>query len=86
MSPDPRGKNMKIRNSIFLTSAAVAALVSVPAMAQEDVNQAPEDAVDEAEPDDKPVIGGIVVTGTRIRRPNLEATEPTTSIDSEYLE
>lgn len=67
---------MKKSSLLVRGSALTLALFSaMPAMAQEDTVPADE-AVEAAE-------GSIVVTGSRIRRPNLESTVPITSITGE---
>ncbi len=72
---------MKTRYSVLLSTAASMALVSTPAYAQE--AEAPDEVVEEVSDDDEQV---ITVTGSRIRVPNLEGTEPTTSIDQEFIQ
>lgn len=65
-----------------LTAAPLAlsmAFVSGPAYAQE--ADAPEDAVEEAEEENV----GIVVTGSRIRRPEVSSTVPVTSIAADEI-
>ncbi len=76
---------MKARYSVLLSTAASMALVSMPAYAQEaaPVDDASAEISDDAAADDE---GSIVVTGTRIRIPNLENPEPTTSIDQEFIQ
>jgi len=73
---------MNIKKSVFFTTAATLALVSMPASAQEAPDSSED--VDSVEEDSK--IGGITVTGTRIRVPNLENPEPTTSIDQDFIQ
>ncbi len=71
---------MKLKNTIFFTTAATVALVSMPAMAQEaDISD--DTSVDSIDDDE----GGIVVTGSRIRSNNLEGIESTTVVDSEFI-
>lgn len=78
------GKIMKTRYSILLSTVASMALVSAPAYSQETEEpveqeaEAPEEEVSEDE--------AITVTGSRIRIPNLEGTEPITSIDQEFIQ
>lgn len=76
---------MKTRYSILLTTVASMALVSTPAYSQE--TEAPTDQEAEAPEEELAEEGDIItVTGSRIRIPNLEGTEPTTSIDQEFLQ
>lgn len=79
---------MKIINSKLLTTAAFMALCSAPSLHAQDSDEAAENTASEeaAEEEVSDVIGGIVVTGSRIRRPNFEAVEPTTSIDADFIE
>lgn len=72
---------MRIRSVLNYGAAPAAlalALVAAPAMAQE---LPADDEVAEDEVDDR----AITVTGSRIRLPNLESTEPTTTIDQSFL-
>lgn len=45
------GNYMKIRNSIFLTSAAVVALASAPGIAQKETDSVTDDAVNVSQPE-----------------------------------
>ena len=71
------------KGSLF-TSAAVSVLAlsafATPAYAQDENADAADVATS------TPTPGGIVVTGTRIRRPELVGLEPTVSISDEYYE
>lgn len=71
---------MRLKSSVLLSTVATFALTAAPSFAQE----APEDSEVVSEEDD--AIGGITVTGTRIRVPNLENPEPTTSITQEFIQ
>ncbi|MEP3050269.1 MAG: TonB-dependent receptor [Erythrobacter sp.] len=63
-----------------LAALSLAAFAS-PAMAQdEEVDVTESDAAADENP------AGIVVTGSRIRLPNLQSTEPTTTITSEFID
>lgn len=76
---------MKTKNCLLLTSA-VAMFVSItPAFAQTEPETAAPETVsgDGEEADDGEY---IVVTGSRIRRPNIESFEPTVTIDKKYIE
>ena len=65
---------MKKTSLLVRSSALTVALFSaMPAMAQDDTVPADEAATAATE-------GTIVVTGSRIRRPNLESTVPITSV------
>lgn len=73
---------MRIRSVLNQGAASTAlalALFSAPAMAQEG---ATEDQVVEEEGEEDV----ITVTGSRIRLPNLEGSEPTTTIDRDYID
>ncbi|MCF2514107.1 TonB-dependent receptor [Sphingomonas sp. G124] len=89
-----------IRASLML-GASIAALVGSPALAQTAPEAAPETAAPEASapvaaaPDQEPTVtedfesaeGTIVVTGSRIRRPNLESVVPVISVSGgEFFE
>lgn len=75
---------MKISTKLRLSAGSLAvgfALASVPVLAQdsdETVEVTTESADDEG--------GAITVTGSRIRLPNLESTEPTVTITDEFLD
>lgn len=70
------------RTGLFTTVGVVALAIAAPAVAQDSVA---EDEVitseEEAQADSKV----ITVTGSRVRLPNLEAYEPTTSIDDQFI-
>lgn len=71
------------RTGLFASVGVAALAVSAPAVAQD--ADAEDEAVvttDEAPAESK----GITVTGSRIKLPNLTATEPTNTIDSAYIE
>lgn len=80
------------KSHLFLGAAAFAVAISVsqPAFAQDGIGEiagcldSNDDGVCDstAENDDR---GTIVVTGTRIRLPNLESIEPTTTLDNRQL-
>lgn len=71
------------RIGLFTTAGIVALAIASPAMAQ-DEDQEDEATVTTAE--EAAPASTITVTGSRIRNPNLEAFEPTTSIDAEFIE
>jgi outer membrane receptor protein involved in Fe transport len=71
------------RTGLFASVGVAALAISAPAVAQD--ADAEEEAVvttEEAPAESK----GITVTGSRIRLPNLNSTEPTNTIDSAYIE
>lgn len=71
------------RIGLFASVGVAALAFSAPAVAQDAADD--EEAVvttEEAPAESK----GITVTGSRIRLPNLQATEPTNTIDSAYIE
>ncbi|WP_438727996.1 TonB-dependent receptor domain-containing protein [Parasphingorhabdus sp. DH2-15] len=77
-----RGSIMRMRSILHYGAAPAAlafALLATPALAQEEPDQ--EAAVDVADEDEEI----IQVTGTRIQLPNLQPTEPTTTIDSDFI-
>jgi len=81
MPNSKRGKNMKKTSLLVRSSALTVALFSaMPAIAQTDPIADDADTVEGAED-----TGTIVVTGSRIRRPNLESTVPITSITGEQF-
>jgi outer membrane receptor protein involved in Fe transport len=70
-------------NRLLLSTTCFASVLAVPAMAQD----AGDQAVTTAEADDagQADSGDIVVTGSRIRRPNATAAAPITSVTSEAI-
>ncbi|WP_404338291.1 TonB-dependent receptor domain-containing protein [Sphingomonas sp. MMS12-HWE2-04] len=72
---------MKKLNSLLLASTCAMGLFSVPAMAQD------QTAADQAEQsaDSAPEDTAIVVTGSRITRPNAAAASPITSVTAELI-
>ncbi len=84
-------KNQFLRPSLMLGASMAALIAASPAMAQTPPEPTPETAPPEAVPapvdtvtDDLATAEGtIVVTGSRIRRPNLESVVPVTSVTGE---
>src|SRR5688500_3527620 len=84
-------KNQFFRPSLMLGASMAALIAASPAMAQTTPEPTPETAPPEAVPapvdtvtDDLAAAEGtIVVTGSRIRRPNLESVVPVTSVTGE---
>jgi outer membrane receptor protein involved in Fe transport len=75
-----------LRREVLLVSAGGAALaVAMPAMAQTTQAEDPIDVTTESTAT-APAGTGITVTGSRIRNPNLQPFEPTTSIDREFID
>jgi outer membrane receptor protein involved in Fe transport len=70
------------RISLFASVGVVALALSNPAFAQ----TAEEDEAAVVTTDAPEEVGNIQVTGSRIRSPNLQPFEPTTSIDREFLD
>ncbi len=71
----------KARLMIAGSAICLATLVSMPVMAQDAAPAADEAAVEEEESGE-----GIVVTGSRISRPNLKASVPITSVGEDLTE
>jgi outer membrane receptor protein involved in Fe transport len=69
------------RIGLFASVGVAALAISAPAVAQDAEDEAVV-TTEEAPAESK----GITVTGSRIRLPNLTANEPTTTIDSSYIE
>ncbi len=75
---------MNISKQLRLSAGSMAvgiALAATPAFAQD--SEQPVDVTTEDSADDSP---SITVTGSRIRLPNLEATEPTVTITDEFID
>ena len=79
-----------LRSAIFL---AASASLTAPAFAQEDPQDPPETTAEapaeDVAPDDTTTTPGdpdIVVTGSRIARPNFETLQPSVVIDSQQIE
>ena len=72
---------MKKRNALLLSSASFAVMIATPAMAQE----AEQDATDAAAADSQKDGGTIIVTGSRITRPNAAAASPITSVTADSI-
>lgn len=70
------------RIGLFASVGIAALAFSAPAVAQ-DADTDEDAVVTTAETQEE--TRGITVTGSRIRLPNLESTEPTTTIDAEYI-
>lgn len=71
---------MKKFNALLLSSTCFAVLIAAPAMAQE----AEQDSTAAAAADTQDT-GAIIVTGSRINRPNTTAASPITSVTSESI-
>lgn len=71
------------RNGLFASVGVAALAVSAPAVAQDAADEEEAVVTTEAAPAESK---GITVTGSRIRLPNLQSTEPTNTIDSAYIE
>jgi len=71
---------MKKFNALLLSSTCFAVLLAAPAMAQEAQQDTAAEAT--AAPQDS---GAIIVTGSRITRPNAAAASPITSVTSEAI-
>jgi outer membrane receptor protein involved in Fe transport len=74
----------KSRLMIAGSVICLAVVSSVPALAQDSTDDAAPEA-SKADSSDSEAEGKIVVTGSRIRRPNLESTVPITSIVGEQF-
>ena len=68
------------------TGVASAALLSTPAFAQDSAPQATETETSNADGSSEAAGGSIIVTGSRIARPNLEGASPVTVIGAEQVE
>ncbi|MDP5281396.1 TonB-dependent receptor [Sphingomonas sp. DG1-23] len=73
---------MKKLNALLLASTCVAGIYAMPAMAQSQVADAALAEVPEADSGED---AGIVVTGSRITRPNAAAASPITSVTSDSI-
>lgn len=71
------------RIGLFASVGVAALAVSAPAVAQDAADEEEAVVTTEAAPAESK---GITVTGSRIRLPNLQSTEPTNTIDSAYIE
>lgn len=73
-------------STLALIAAAFPGVASAQAAqtATAPVNSVPEDVGADGEPADE--AGEVVVTGSRIRLPNLQAYEPTVTVDRQYIE
>ena len=79
---------MKTSTQLRLSAGSLAiglSLAAAPAMAQDDANEAPVDVAADAALEDVPS-GTIVVTGSRIARPEFESVSPTFVIGEELIE
>lgn len=77
--------HMKISTKLRLSAGSLAvgfALATTPAFAQDNDEEVVDVTTDAAEE----VQGAITVTGSRIRLPNLESTEPTVTITDEFID
>jgi len=72
------------RGALFLSAGVAALVIANPAMAQGMQDQDPVDVTTSSA--DAPAERAITVTGSRIRNPNLQPFEPTTSIDREFID
>ncbi|WP_448662944.1 TonB-dependent receptor domain-containing protein [Sphingomonas sp. CJ20] len=70
---------MKRLNSLLLATTCVAGLLTTPAMAQDTAAQATTTAADDSD------TATIVVTGSRITRPNSAAAAPITSVTADSI-
>lgn len=71
------------RTGLFASVGVAALAIASPAVAQDaDTEEEAVVTTEEAPAESK----GITVTGSRIRLPNLQSTEPTNTIDSAYIE
>lgn len=75
----------KRRDALFVSAGLAALVVAMPAMAQTTQAQEPADVTSEAA-EEAPASGAITVTGSRIRNPNLQPFEPTTTISREFID
>lgn len=75
----------KRRDALFVSAGLAALVVAMPAMAQTTQAQEPADVTSEAA-EEAPTSGAITVTGSRIRNPNLQPFEPTTTISREFID
>ncbi len=78
---------MKISTQLRLSAGSLAvglALASVPGLAQDAEVQDTETAEDVAESAEEPS-GTIIVSGSRIARPNLDSTVPVTSVSADEI-
>ncbi|MFN4039682.1 MAG: TonB-dependent receptor plug domain-containing protein, partial [Erythrobacter sp.] len=71
----------KRRDALFVSAGLAALVVAMPAMAQDQVT----DDADVSVANESTNSGIITVTGSRIARPNLDATVPITTLTSEEL-
>lgn len=75
----------KRRDALFVSAGLAALMVAMPAMAQTTQAEEPVDVTTQTA-EEAPQSGAIMVTGSRIRNPNLQPFEPTTSIDREFID
>jgi outer membrane receptor protein involved in Fe transport len=73
---------MKKLNALLLASTCVAGIYAMPAMAQDQVADTTQTEAPETDSSDD---AGIVVTGSRITRPNAAAASPITSVTSDSI-
>lgn len=70
------------RIGLFATAGVIALAIASPAVAQDSV----EDEATVTTAEEPKEAGNITVTGSRIRNPNLQPFEPTTTIDREFID
>lgn len=73
------------RDALFVTAGLAALVVAMPAMAQ-GMQDGEQVDVTSSSADAAPADKAITVTGSRIRNPNLQGFEPTTTIDREFID
>lgn len=82
-----RSFNRRIRvGSVLLTSTAILMGTGVPAKAQENAPQTERDVAEEPAAGSPTSGNAIVVTGSRIARPDYTATSPIVSVDADLIE
>lgn len=75
----------KRRDALFVSAGLAALMVAMPAMAQTTQAEEPVDVTTQTA-EEAPQSGAIMVTGSRIRNPNLTGFAPTTTIDREFID
>jgi outer membrane receptor protein involved in Fe transport len=79
------GVFMRFKSKLLLAiSVSSTSLISAETASAQDVT--PDTAISEVKDSDNVKESTIVVTGSRIKLPNLRSLEPTVSVDSQYLE
>lgn len=73
------------RDALFVTAGVAALVVAMPAMAQSTQEEEKVD-VTSSDAEETSEAKSIMVTGSRIRNPNLTGFAPTTTIDREFID